>query len=129
LSTVDVTVQLKIAGLSDDHSAFQAATREFASDARQMRDVTLKERDVGSPGGKGFLQEFALIPSGPSAAWAVVQLVKLWIGRDRRRSIQVTIKRPGKEPIVVEASGDSLSQQTLDKAIHDALQDGSSSQD
>lgn len=120
-TNTDVVVRLKVAELKSNHPALEAATQEFVSDARKTRHVNVVERDVDSPGGKGFLQEFALIPSGPSAAWAVVTLVKLWLGRDRRRSVQITIKNPGQDPVIVEATGDSISLQTFEKVIYETL--------
>jgi hypothetical protein len=121
-AAVEFIVDLSIAGLANDHPALEKAREDFAEDASDATDVDLVAReDGGARGGKGFLQEYALIPTGPSAAWAIVQLVKLWLNRDRSRTVRITIKRPGQEPMTIEATGDGLADTSLEQVVHSAL--------
>jgi hypothetical protein len=120
---VDFLVQLEVAGLDPDHPAFEAAMDEFTADARDATELKVSERNAVSHGNKGgVLQELVLTASaGPSSAVAVVQLVKLWLRRDRHRSIHVTIRQEGKKPVTVEASGDNLSLDAFEKVVNKSL--------
>lgn len=122
--TVDFLVQLRVAGLDHDHPAFEAAMEEFSADARDAVELKVAERNAVSHGSKGgVLQELVLTASAaPSSAVAVVQLVKLWLRRDRHRSINVTIRQEGKKPVTVEASGDMLSLDSFEKIVNKALE-------
>jgi Effector Associated Constant Component 1 len=120
--TIDFLVQL-VPGLDQDHPAFEAAMEEFTRDARDAVEFKVAERSAISHGSKGgVLQELVLTASAtPSSAVAMVQLVKLWLKRDRHRSIQVTIRQEGKEPVTVEASGDTLSLDSFEKIVTKTL--------
>jgi Effector Associated Constant Component 1 len=121
--TIDFLVQLRVADLDHDHPAFEAAMEEFTTDARDAVEFKVTERSAVSHGSKGgVLQELVLTASAtPSSAVAVVQLVKLWLKRDRHRSIQVTIRQAGKESMIVEASGDTLSLDSFEKIVNKTL--------
>jgi hypothetical protein len=120
---VDFSVQLEVAGLDPDHPAFEAAMNEFMADARDATEFEVSEHNAVSHENKGgVLQELVLTASaGPSSAVAVVQLVKLWLRRDRHRSIEVTIQQEGKEPVTVEANGDNLSLDAFEKVVNKSL--------
>jgi hypothetical protein len=111
-------------GLSRGHPAANQAAEEFYADIRTLSGVAIKERDEAGPpqpGDKGVLQQVLLSPESASAAWAVVKVVKLWLSRDRRRTLTVKVNRPGREPLTIEASGDSISMQALEGAVHVAV--------
>jgi hypothetical protein len=120
---VDLFIQLEVGGLDPDHPAHEVAMDEFMADAREAAELEVSERNAASHGSKGgVLQELVLtVSAAPSSAVAVVQLVKLWLRRDRHRSIHVTIRQEGEEPVTVEATGDSLSLDAFEKIVNKAL--------
>ena len=120
---VDFLIQLDVSGLDPDHPAHETAMDEFMADAREAAELEVSECNAVSHGSKGgVLQELVLNGSAaPSSAVAVVQLVKLWLRRDRHRSIQVTIRQEGKKPVTVEASGDQMSLDTFEKIVNKTL--------
>jgi hypothetical protein len=128
---IDIEVRLEVSGLDHENPAFELATQEFVSDARETPELDVSERrrsasdeGVATPVTKGgILQELVLIASAPSSAATVVSLCRLWLKRDRHRSISLNIKRPGKKPVAVEASGDNVSLGTLEKVIESAFRD------
>jgi hypothetical protein len=127
--SVDIGVGLDVAGLDRDHPSFELATQEFISDARETPELEVSEQkksasdaDAATPGTKsGIVQELILIASAPSSAAAVVSLVKLWLRRDRHRSISLEIRPSGKAPVTVQASGDNISLETLEKVVESSL--------
>jgi hypothetical protein len=54
---------------------------------------------------------------------AIVQLFRLWLERDKRRSVEVTINRPGAaEPTVIQVTGEQVSLDVLTAALHAAVE-------
>lgn len=127
---IDIEVVLGVADLDEDDPSFELAVQEFISDAREAPKLELEHRKPASEDVKaalatkgGVLQELVLIASAPSSAATVVSLVRLWLKRDRHRSISLKIRPSGKEPVTVEASGDNLSLATLEKVIDSTFRD------
>lgn len=120
---IKLQVAPSVEGLDKGHPALEAAIDEFNTDLRGLSGIKIEERDAEAarPGSKGALQHLILDPEGAAAAWAVVRMAKLYLSRDRRRSLTVTIDRPGHEPQTITASGDSVSVEALERAIHDAF--------
>jgi hypothetical protein len=120
---VELRVAPSVEGLDKGHPALEAAADEFYDNLRQLSGIKVQERDVGTTqfGFKGVLQHLVLMPDGPAAAWATVKMAKLWLSRDRQRSLTVTIDCPGQEPRTITASGDIVSAEALERAIHDAF--------
>ena len=110
-------------GLARSHPAAIQATEELYSDMRRSPGTRIDEPDTGlaQPSTKGALQELLVSPESAGAAWAAVKIVKLWLARDRRRTLTVTIDRPGRERQTIHASGDSISVEALERAVHDAV--------
>lgn len=110
-------------GLARSHPAAIQATEELYADIRRSPGTLIEERDTerAQPSTKGALQELLLSPESAGAAWAAVKVVKLWLARDRRRTLTVTIDRPGHERQTIHASGDSISVEALERAVHDVV--------
>jgi hypothetical protein len=121
-SQFELQVVPGMVGLSQSHPAANQSVEEFYADIRTLPGIAIKERDEKEPqpGAKGVLQQVLLTPESASAAWAIVKVIKLWLSRDRRRTLSVTVNQPGRDPLTIEASGDSISVQALERAIHDA---------
>jgi len=120
---VQVEIWPDVKGLAKGHPARSDATDELVRDLQEIPGIGLQESSaITEPGsGKGGLQDLVLAPGTASAAWAVVKIIKLWLARDRRRTINISITRPGEQAMVVEASGENLSHQTLESVMREAL--------
>lgn len=111
-----------LAGASAGHPAVEAATRELYADGSETLGV--KTSLVGHPpedGAKGALQDLTFAISAPGAIAGLVRVFRLWLARDRRRSIDVTIARPGAESTKLHVSGDSVSLEALQQVVDSAL--------
>lgn len=121
--SIQIRVEPGVEGVTADHSAYAQAAEEFRDDVGGQSGLMVKEVDSDQrpSSAKGAMQHLFLFPESASAAWAAVKIMKLWLSRDRRRTIDVSISRPGGDPLTVHASGDPLSLETLDNAIRQAL--------
>jgi hypothetical protein len=120
-----IGVQLGMLGLPGDHPAQLQGTDEFLHDIHDEIGITVKDRAVSPANGtraKGGLPEILLTPGSASAAWALVRIVKLWLARDRRRTIDITLSGPGEESFTVQASGENLSVDALEGAVRKVLE-------
>ncbi|MGW4222587.1 effector-associated constant component EACC1 [Streptomyces bauhiniae] len=121
--SVKIGIRTEVVGLAADHPVTQEALDEFASDAREVPGLSVEEGGTPASGAKGGVSELILAPGAPSAAWAVVALVKLWLRRDRSRSMTITIRREGDDPLTVTVSGEQISTQALETGITKAFGD------
>ncbi|MGQ4387602.1 hypothetical protein [Streptomyces sp. SAS_270] len=119
--SVQIRIRTEVTGLTADHPVAQEALDDFASDAREVPGLSVEEGGVPASGAKGGPSELLLAPGAPSAAWAVVKLVELWLRRDRSRSMKITIQRDGGEALAVDVSGEHISTQALETGIAKAL--------
>lgn len=120
---MQIGIRTEVAGLTADHPVAQEALDDFARDAREVPGLSVEEGGVPASGAKGGPSELLLAPGAPSAAWAVVKLVELWLRRDRSRSMKITIRRDGVEALTVDVSGEHISTQALETGIAKALGD------
>lgn len=118
----ELRVQLEVAGVDRNHPLTEQAYEEFTEDVDSLVGVTVEERAVPAVGQKGWLTDLALVPGTPSAAWAVFRLIKLWLERDQKRSVEVTVVRPGVDPYIVRASGEKVSLDLLEQSVKAAVQ-------
>ena len=87
--------------------------------------LRVRERDVPAEGGsKGPLTELVISVSASGGAASLVKLVRIWLARDRRRSLKVTIQTTGTQAtgtlMTYEISGDGVSDETLRHALEAA---------
>lgn len=115
---VEVSFELSVADLPADHPAVDSAIEDLRAEARAGREVIVEELVVSAPGEKGAVIKWvakALTPGGDSA---IVRLFELWLGRDRRRSAEVTISVPGSaDPTVIKVTLENGSLEALSKAL------------
>lgn len=120
----DVRVEFGLSGLRSDHPAAQAALSELLDDLRSDPRLEAREQSVPIAAGKGLPAELivSLVTSGTVAT--LVRILKLWLQRDRRRSLKVSVRTPAGETIV-SIEGDQISTATLARALESAakLQD------
>jgi len=51
------------------------------------------------------------------------QSAQLWLERDQKRSVEVTVTKPGQEPFTVRASGEKISLGVLEESLKAAVSD------
>ncbi|WP_406262782.1 hypothetical protein OIA45_19740 [Streptomyces chartreusis] len=116
----EISVDGRLIGVKDDHPAVLDARDELFEDLRSKPGLTAAEHDVaGDGGGKGAVTELIVGLSGAGSLAAFVQLVRLWLGRDRRRSLTVSIteEATGK---VIRIEGEHISIESLTEALRAA---------
>ncbi|WP_369148962.1 hypothetical protein [Streptomyces sp. R44] len=113
----EVGIEGRLAGLDADHEAVLDARAELMADLRGAAGARVMERDVPTEGAKGVASELVMGLTGAGGATAVVQIVKAWLQRDRRRSVTVTVTETetGK---VVRIEGDAISNDVLAAALN-----------
>lgn len=105
-----------VKGLAADHAAALAACDELAADLKSVPQLRVAERDSGDHVGKGVLAEVFVGLGGAGSIAAFVQIVRLWLGRDRRRSLTVSIsEQPTGKLIKIE--GENISVDVLTAAL------------
>ena len=119
---IELAVTLGLSHLARGHRAEEAAVADFLSDVREIAGVSVRQRDVMGESGKGALQDVILALSGPGAAAGIVQVVRLWLNRDRNRSIVVRMQKPDEQPLEIRASGNNVSLESLQNAILASLE-------
>jgi hypothetical protein len=125
---LQIGIEPRMNGIKADHPAHEQSIEELLSELHGLPGVAITKRDRTHHGsaGKGVLQEIFLIPGGTTAALGAVKIIKvkiikLWLSRDRRRSIDITISRADSEPLTIHASGDNLSLEALEGTFRQAL--------
>jgi hypothetical protein len=120
----EITVDADIQGIDPAHPAFQRAWGELLADLRVTPGLRAQERDVAAETamkGKGWETELIIGLTGTGTITGLVQALKLWLGRDRRRSVTVTIHSSGQEASY-EIAGENISTATLQAALDVAIQ-------
>jgi Effector Associated Constant Component 1 len=111
-----------MSSLSDQHPAFLEAAAELDAMLREDPEVPARPASAAGPGagaaGKGALLAAAVDLGGSATATtAFVRIVRLWLQRDRRRSIVLRRTLPDGTTLEREISGEGISDQTLRAAL------------
>ncbi|WP_143203971.1 effector-associated constant component EACC1 [Streptomyces kebangsaanensis] len=107
-----------LASLTDDHPAVLGAIGELTSMLRDEPDIVAESSFPAVSGAKGMLPSILVELVGSSVAvGAVVRVFRLWLQRDRRRSIRLRRTLPDGSVIEQEVSGVAISDQTLRAAL------------
>lgn len=69
---------------------------------------------------KGPLTELVVSVSTSGGVAALVKIVRIWLGRDRKRSLQVTV-RTAENATTYKISGEGVSVETLQDALEAAV--------
>jgi hypothetical protein len=106
-------------GLQPSHPAHRAAMMELL----QSEPKPATETSDGAPGSKGVSHDLVwqLAPTVPVTVGALVRAWRLWLQRDRRRSLHITVKESGATKTEFEVSGENISLESVEKAIEAAL--------
>ena len=118
---IELSVELAVEGLQPTHRAHQAAVSDFIEYANETPGVSVDDVQADAPAGtKGGWEPLVLSVASPTAA-GVVTMFRLWLRRDRRRSVKVTLTSPDGPPVEVEASGENISLDALKAAVESAI--------
>jgi hypothetical protein len=110
-------LDIGFAGIELDHPAAQAGIGELVADLQSAAELTVREGAVAGSGWKGASIELIVSLGAPGTLAALVRIVKLWLGRDRRRSIILSV-RNGPEGAVITIEGEEVSVDTLTDALN-----------
>jgi hypothetical protein len=115
----EVTIDARIRGVDPTHTSIQGAWAELRRDLREVPGLHVRERDLPSEGPfKGWQTEIIAALTATGTITGFVNILKL--GRDRRRSIKVTM-RTGDEETVYCISGENISVDALRDALQAAV--------
>jgi hypothetical protein len=120
----EITVDADIRGIDRAHTAFQGAWGELLADLRATPGLRAQERDTAAETAmkaKGWETELIVGLTGTGTVTGLVQALKLWLGRDRRRKVTVTV-RSGDQEASYEITGENISTGTLQAALDAAVQ-------
>lgn len=115
----DARIEIGLAGLRSDHPAAQAALGELIDDLRSDTRMEARERSAAIAGGKGVPVELVVSLSTSGTVAALVRILKLWLQRDRRRSLSVSLRTAAGDT-VISVDGDKVSTEALTKALEAA---------
>jgi hypothetical protein len=110
-------LDIGFAGIKLDHPAAQAGIGELVADLQSEAALMVQEGTVAESGWKGAPIELVVSLGAPGTLAALARIVKLWLGRDRRRSIILSV-RNGPEGTVITIEGEQVSVDTLTDAIN-----------
>jgi hypothetical protein len=118
----EVTIDASIRGVDPAHTSIQKVWAELRRDLREVPGLRVEERGLRGEGpSKGWETEIIAALTATGTITGFVNVLKLWLGRDRRRSIKVTM-RTGGEETVYDISGENISVDTLRDALQAAVQ-------
>ncbi len=102
-------------GLERGHPAHRAATTELL-DVSPKTTAAPVDSVLGAKGPSSDLV-WQLAPAAPVIAAALVRGWRLWLQRDRRRSLRITVKESGATRTEIIINGDNVSLETLENAV------------
>jgi Effector Associated Constant Component 1 len=103
--------------------AAQRAWAEMRTDLRSIPGLRVEERAVKTDGEpkKGWETELIVGLTGTGTITGLVQVFKLWLGRDRRRHLRLTVSPTPGGGKVVEVDADNASTELVRNALEVAF--------
>lgn len=115
---VELSFELSLIDHPAGHRAVVLAEQDLLAEARRLSGIAIERRDEAVPGDKGAVSRWFMKVLTPGQGNAIVQLFRLWLERDQRRFVEVTITKPGdQEPHVIRVTGEKISLEVLTKAL------------
>ena len=119
MESLEVALEGQLEGIALHHPSAQAAVGELRADLASEQLLQVRERDTASTGTKGATVDVVVTLGASSSVGALVKIIQLWLSRDRRRSLIVTVQKDT-EKTVVKVEGDPISLDTLTDALNSA---------
>jgi len=117
----EVAIDVGIRGVDPAHSAVQEAWAEIRHDLRKVPGLHVEERGLRAEGSfKGWEAELIAGLTATGTITGFVNVLKLWLSRDQRRSIKVTVRTVGEET-VYDISGENISVDAVRSALEAAV--------
>lgn len=116
-----ITLHPGLSTLTAADEPLQRATGELIADLRGVAGLRVTEEDAPGTGHKGGLTDLVIALGGPSVVAGVVTVVRLWLSRDRRRSLTIRAARSGEDLVWIEIAGDNIAERTVHEAIQRLL--------
>src|SRR5262249_24086188 len=117
-----INVRPDLANLSAAHPASLAAAEELLADLDSTPELRATGTEARVANSKGTLTDLVIVLSGPSTIAGVVRILRLWLSRDRRRSITLTRKLEGQPAMEIRIEGEAISEQAVRHAIEQISQ-------
>ncbi len=112
-------VEPSVEGLEPTERAHQAAIQDLVDFVDETSGVAVVSVPADpTPLTKGSWEPLLLSVGSPTA---VVAVIRLWLRRDRRRSVKVRVALPDADPVEIEASGEAISLSGLQSALESAV--------
>jgi hypothetical protein len=116
MTSLDASLTAYVGTTRADHQATLAAVADLRADLDRLPELRARERHTTEHGTKGALVDLVVTLSSSGSLAALARVIRLWLGRDRRRSLTVTFQQDGKET-VIKVGGDPISIENLNKAL------------
>jgi hypothetical protein len=120
MSPFEVRFAPGLATLPNDHSALRMAEGELRADLHEA-GADVREIPVTMANTKGWQTDLVLSLSGPAAIAGAVQVFRVWMSRDRRRTLTVSRHERQDGSTEVTIRGDAVSDETLRVVLEQAL--------
>ena len=121
VATVEAKLETHLEGLGLDHPATQAAVSELMADLRGESELRPAEREVGEHGSKGAVVELVVSLGTPGSIVGLARILQLWLSRDRRRSLTVSVRKSSGETQVT-IDGRDISNDVVTNALRSAVE-------
>ena len=116
---VSLWIEPKVLGLPPTHAASLTAMEDFIAYVHESPDVDkLPEFQHGTAGAKGSWEQIVLSVGSPAA---IVAICRLWLQRDRKRSLHVKLESNDLPSMEITVEGDNISLKSLEQAIESSL--------
>lgn len=120
MTVIDASIEVRLAGIGPEHPAAQTASGELLADLARVPRLHAREDVTSVEGDKGGSLE-VLVTLGTSGTIAgLVQVVKLWLNRDRRRSLRVSVRNTA-DGSTIELEGEEISVAALTEALSSTI--------
>ena len=120
-----VAMRPMIGAVEPAHPSAVAAVDELELLTRQVPSVSVvRDRHAPPAGQKGGWVDLILLLGSPSAAAGLLAAWRLWLRRDRARSLTVTVSHDdGRADTVIHIEGEAVSTANIEAALESAFQD------
>jgi hypothetical protein len=120
MAIAEAVLEVRFAGLGLQHSAAHAGIAELMADLRGTPKLRAREHAETENGLKGAPVELLVTLGASGTVAGLTRIVRLWLSRDKRRSLTVRLQNSAKET-VVSVEGDQISVDALTKALDSAI--------